>query len=315
MPAGEIDPVPEVGRQRLVDAPRCAAPGLHRGCGLDVEKLQITHEQRRRHVEHVGRHQEIDEHRLQDLVAEIAREPAQIEHRAHADIVVGVERVQELRPRAVEPAEPFHPGDSLLESHDLGPQLAPDVGVEIVRVNPAAVAHAVIEPRVDELDAVPPHQQEDVVVDRGDARGDGNIERDRGSVVLGHVGGHRVAADPVRCLEDAEIEPVGMTAQRPRRAEPRHARTDNRHTSRHRLAPRVSPEPTPVDPEKPGFHTTTAGVRRVMLGSVCHAVCRFHRMIDAVRRVSCNPIIFWNNVAPKMQAQKILRRFRISLTV
>ncbi len=57
-----------------------------------------------------------------------------------------------------------------------------------------------------------------------------------------------------------------------------------------------------VDPEEPVFHTTTS-VRCVLLGSVCHAIRRFHRMIDAARRVPCNPIMSRSNVAPKMRAQ------------
>ena len=163
----EMDAVAEAGRQRLVDAPRAAAPGLHRGRGLDVEELEIAREQRRRHVEHVGRHQEVDEHRLQDLVAKIAREPAEIEHRPHADIVVRVERVEQPGACAVEPAEALHPRQQFLEFGDLRLQLAPDVGVEIVRVDAAAIAHAVAEPGIDGLDPVPAHQQHDVVVDRG----------------------------------------------------------------------------------------------------------------------------------------------------
>ena len=42
------------------------------GGALDVEELKISAEERRRHVEHVRRHQEVDEHRLQDLVPEVA---------------------------------------------------------------------------------------------------------------------------------------------------------------------------------------------------------------------------------------------------
>ena len=234
-----MNPVAEARRQRLVDAPCAAAPGLHRGRGLDVEELEIAREQRRRHVEHVGRHQEVDEHGLENLVAEIAREPAEIEHGPHADIVIRVERVEEPGPGVVEPAEPLYPREQLLESRNLRLQLPPNVGIVVVRINPAAIAHAVIEAGVDELDAVALHQQQDVVVDRGDARGDGDVERDRGPVVLRHVGGHGVAADPVGLLENLEIEPVGVVVERPGRAQPRHPRTDDRNPSQHRFAPRA----------------------------------------------------------------------------
>ena len=171
--AVEMDLVPEARRQRFVDAPGAPVPGLHRSRRLDIEKLQVAGEQRRRHVEHVRCHQEVDEHGLENLVSEIAREPAQVENGAHADVVERVEGTEQPGSRAVEPTEPLQAFEPALEFLDVRLQLAPDVGVEIVRVDAAAVAHAVAEPGIEQLDTVLLHEQENVMVDRGDAGGDG----------------------------------------------------------------------------------------------------------------------------------------------
>ena len=88
-----------------------------------------------------------------------------------------------------------------LEPGDLGLQILHDVGVEVVSVDSAAVPDAVIEPGIDQFNAEPLHQQQDVVVDRRDESRDGNVEGNRAAVILWHVGGHRVSAHSVLGFE------------------------------------------------------------------------------------------------------------------
>ena len=76
-------------------------------------------------------------------------------------------------------------------------------------IDAATILHAVAEPGIDQLDTVLPHEQKNVMVYRGNARGDGNIKRDRGAIVLRHVGRNGVAADLSLRLEQPKIESIG----------------------------------------------------------------------------------------------------------
>ena len=87
-----------------------------------------------------------------------------------------------------------------------------------MRIDLTAILHAVAEPGIDELDTVLLHEQNDMVVDRGNARSDGNIERNRGPIVLRHVGRNGIAADLRLRFEHAKIELIGVPIQRPRHA-------------------------------------------------------------------------------------------------
>ena len=132
----EVDLVPETRRQLLVDPPGALVPRLHRRRDFDVEELEVLREERGGHVEHVRRHQEIDEHRLQDLVPEVPGEAGQVQHRSHADVVEWIEGVQELRARIREPPEAVQHAQDALELPDLVLQLLSDVRIEIVGVRP-----------------------------------------------------------------------------------------------------------------------------------------------------------------------------------
>lgn len=94
-------------------------------------------------------------------------------------------------------------------------------------VDALAVAHAVTEARWKRGDPVTGEQVHVVVVDRGDVRGDGDVDRDCAAVVLRNLDGHRVAADARILLPELEIEEVEVVAERPGRAEARDAATDD----------------------------------------------------------------------------------------
>ena len=100
-----------------------------------------------------------------------------------------------------------------LEPLNLGSELPPDLGVEIVGVDMATVSHAVAEPGIDQLDTEPLHQQHDVVIHRRDTGGHRYIEGNGTVILLGHVRCDRIPADPVPSLEQPEIEPVRMLMQ------------------------------------------------------------------------------------------------------
>ena len=88
-----------MGRHAFVDGSRALVPCLH-GCGaFYIEEFKISGKERSRHIEHIGRHQEIDEHGLQYLVPEVPGKTSQIQNRTHADVIERVERVQQLRAR------------------------------------------------------------------------------------------------------------------------------------------------------------------------------------------------------------------------
>ena len=106
------------------------------------------------------------------------------------------------------------PQDSL-ELRNLELQLLPDIGVEIVGVEPAAVLHAVVESGVDQLDAELIHQQDDVVINRRDTSGHGYVEGNRAAVILRHVGGNRIPANLVLGFKEAKIKAVRMMMQSP----------------------------------------------------------------------------------------------------
>ena len=71
------------------------------------------------------------------------------------------------------------------------------------------------------------HQQQDVVIDRGDAGGDGDVEGNRGAVVLRHVGRDRIAAEAVTGLVESEVETVGVVVQGPCGTQARDASADD----------------------------------------------------------------------------------------
>ena len=158
-------------------------------------------------------------------------------------------------------------------------------------VDAAAIFHAVAEPGIDQLDTVLLHEQNNVVVDRGNARGDGNIEGNRGAIVLRHVGRNGIAADLSLRFEQSKIESLGVPIQRPGHPQSRDTRTDNGNPSRHRRALLHSWTPTstivrglferhtPRPPQGPlpsgaamgcapnGTATTVAGTRRHSVGT------------------------------------------------
>ena len=123
-----------------------------------------------------------------------------------------------------------------LELRDLGLELPPDLGVEIVGVDIAAVSHAVAEPGVDQLDSEPLHQQYDVVIHRRYAGGHRDVEGDGTAVILAHVHRDRIPPDPVLSLEQPEVEPVRMVVQPPGGGQPGDTPTDNCDTPRHKPA-------------------------------------------------------------------------------
>ena len=153
---------------------------------------------------------------LSTLYLKSAGKPAEVEDGAHAHVVEGVESVQEFGPRAVETAKPVQALEKPLELVDLRSELLADVALQVVRIHAAPVRHAVAEPGVDECDAELLRHEQDVVIHGRDARGDGDVERNRRTVVLRHIGGNRVAAHVRLGFEHAEVEPVGMPMQRPR---------------------------------------------------------------------------------------------------
>ena len=176
------------------------------------------------------------------LVAEITREPAKVEQRSHAEIVERVESVERSGPAPVEATEPFQALQEFLELLDFGLQLPSHAGIKVVSVDVAPILHAVAEPGVEQLDTVLSREENNVVIDRGNAGGYRDIEGNRGPVVLRHVGGHRVTADSFPRLEQSKFEPVRVPVQGPGDAKSGNTRTDDRHPSRHRTCRRCAEE-------------------------------------------------------------------------
>ena len=168
----EVYLVPKSSGQIFVDAPRAAVPRLHRGRGFNIEELQITGKQGRGHFEHVGGHQEVDEHRLQYLVPKISGKPAEVENRTHAYVIERVESIEQSGPGPVEPTKPPQAFQEPLEFRDFRLQLPPDIGIEIMGIDAAAILHAVAEFGIDQFDTVLLHEQKNVVVDRRNACSD-----------------------------------------------------------------------------------------------------------------------------------------------
>ena len=119
--------VPKSSRHFLVYTPRTHIPCLHWCCGLYIKKLKVSGKQGRGHVEHICCHQEIDEHRLQNLVPEVSGEPAPVEDRTHADVVKWIESIEQSGSGVVKLTEPFETLKELLELGDFRLQLPPDV--------------------------------------------------------------------------------------------------------------------------------------------------------------------------------------------
>ena len=97
----------------------------------------------------------------------------------------------------------------------------------------AAILHAVAEPRIDQLDTVLLHEQKNVMVYGRNARGDGNIKRNRGSLVLRHVGRNGLATNLILRFEQPNREAIGVLMQRPGHPQSRDSGTDNGNVSRH----------------------------------------------------------------------------------
>ena len=165
---------------------------------------------------------------------EVPDNPCEIEDRPHADVVERIQGVHELRPGAGHPAEAVQAFQNALEPGDLGLQVVPDVGVEVVGIQAAAILHAVAEPGIDQVDAVLLHHQHHVVVHRRYAGSDGDVEGDGTAVVLGHLGRDGIPADPVPGLEQAKVEPVRVVMQRPCGCEPGYSPTDDGYAPWHR---------------------------------------------------------------------------------
>ena len=118
--AAKIYLVPKVCRQVFVDAPRSPVPCLHGCSGFDIEKFEIPGKERCRHIEHICRHQKIDEHRLQDLIPEVPGKSAQIQNRPHADVIERVEGIQKLGLGTAQPTKPMQTPQDPLELRNLG---------------------------------------------------------------------------------------------------------------------------------------------------------------------------------------------------
>ena len=103
----EIDLVPEIGRHIVVDASSSLVPRLHGRRGFDIKEFEVPRKERCGQVEHIGRHQEVDEHGLQYLVPEVPGKSAQVQNRPHADVVERIEGIQKLRLGTAQPAEPL----------------------------------------------------------------------------------------------------------------------------------------------------------------------------------------------------------------
>ena len=108
-------------------------------------------------------------------------------------------------------------------------------------VEAPAVPHAVAEAGVEQFDPEPLHEEEDVVVDRGDAGGHRDVEGDRSAVLLRHLGGDGIPAQAVVRLVEPEFEPVRVAVECPRGPESRDPPADDRDASRH-------PPPLPSRP-------------------------------------------------------------------
>ena len=102
-----------------------------------------------------------------------------------------------------------------------------------MRVDAPVVLDAVAELGIDQVDPEALQQQHDVLIDGGDAGGDGDVEGDGAAVGLGHVGGDGVAAELLVGLVEAEIEAIGVMMQGPGGTEAGDAAADDRHTPRH----------------------------------------------------------------------------------
>ncbi len=216
----EVDLVPEIGRQVFVDMSGSLVPRLHRGGGFDIKEFEISRKERCGHIKHIGRHQEVDEHGFQYLVPEVPGETGQIQDRPHADVVERIEGVQKFRLGPAQPTEPLQTPQDSLKLYNLGLQLLSDVGVEIVGVNTVTVLHAVTESGIDQFNAKLFHQQQDMVIYRRNAGGDGNIEGNGTAVILRHIGSDRIPANPVLRLKQPEIESVRVVMQHPCRPQP-----------------------------------------------------------------------------------------------
>ena len=63
------------------------------GVAFNIKEFKIPGKERSQHIEHIGRHQEIDKHGLQNLVPEVPEKTCQIQHRSHTDVIEQVEGV------------------------------------------------------------------------------------------------------------------------------------------------------------------------------------------------------------------------------
>ena len=228
----EVNLVPEIGGQVIVDASCPLVPRLHGRGGFDIEELEIPRKESRRHIEYIGRHQEVDEHGLEYHVPEIAGQTGEVQDHPHADVVEWVECVDKFRPGVGQRTEPVNALQDFLKPGDLQLQFFPDVGVEIVGVDAAAVLDAVVEPGIDQVDAELLHQQDDVVVYGWNTGGDGNVEGNRAAVILRHVGCHRVSTQPVLGLVQPKIESVRVVMKRPSGPKTGNASADNGYAPR-----------------------------------------------------------------------------------
>ena len=105
-----------------------------------------------------------------------------------------------------------------------------------MRIDAAAILHAVAESGIDQFDTMLLHEQKNMMVYGGNARGDGNIERNQRAIVLRHIGRNGITADPGLRFKQSEIESIRVLVQRPGRPQSRHSCTDNGNPSRRRRA-------------------------------------------------------------------------------
>ena len=87
-------------------------------------------------------------------------------------------------------------------------------------VNMAAVLHAIAKSGIDQFDTELFHQQQDVMIYRRNTSGDGNIERNRAAVILGHIDCNSIAANLFVSLEHPKIKSVRVMMQHPGGTQP-----------------------------------------------------------------------------------------------
>ncbi len=230
-----MDAVGKAFRHPLVDGASSAFPGHHRCCALDVEEIQVAGEQRSWHVEDTAGEHEIDEQRLEHPGAELGRQPKQVEHASHAQVVKRIGRREQKRWPTVERVKAPEKAEQGPEPADILREPAPEPRGEVVRIAIITALDRVAESCRHRLDANRVHELHKVRVGRRDEARDREIDRDRRSIVLGNVKGPGVAAEVVVTFEDFNVVSVGVLAKCPGGPQARDTATHNADALHHHL--------------------------------------------------------------------------------